>query len=888
PPKLEEGPKSFLYPVARMLSTSCKVTGNPPPKISWYHNGIPISKTDIYSEIRDTKNGQNLHLYTLQKKSSGFYQCIAENSVGHVMAVAFLEIFKVADAPLTPANVKCSQINSTAFLVTFDHMPIAQHPYVVSYQIVGDTKPPSQSFCQVTQNSSKQRCVVTDLLPYTNYSVRVQAYAIKGASEITEKLYIKTLEDVPKTVPRLSVTSPHFHSMLVSWAPLTLEQSRGRVVSYRVYYRSADKRDETSKEVSGNQTSYLITGVEPKKLYEILVVAATSVGYTKRDDWPWYQYTTPPANASSPPRLDIKYINETAVWLEWQAPVGSLNPAADQTITGYSLEVQSLSRLAEPVRKFHLDASITSHIITDLDNEHFYKVTLMALTKQGPSSPSTSEFQLKELQFQLVPDNVRADSVEPTSASLSWTAVPGINVKYEVCFRKELEASERLCRLSNETSLTISDLESFTRYEFVVRAIMDGVRRADSKNLIVQTTEDRPSAPVNLTVNVKQNSVLLKWLPPEKPNGVITYYIIMYGKDSTETGDVNWKSITQKGTETTAQLDDLESGRYFFKLTAGNKAGRSPDTDIVTAVPMCKTLVETSCSSVTETTKANDNVISTLTNVQIGIIVSSLIALICLVLAVVVVRHFCHSIHCLDSSFASRRSAREETHKPSNSPIYRVNGHASPVPGNGHIHTVANTPTAYRHETVSLHESTPMLEQVNSKGGPLLNGFIPNGVVKDNHKTVSLAQHSHFSGDSKSSNNSEELQGLMAAMFASVERSDMFANAVGERIPMSSLDDIDRSADLLGDNSSQDSGMGGRHAGMLGSKDIIHPNDLSPASSPGEGSLGRHHQGWEIGREVDEIGGVFIDRSTGAVIGEVLPRYQVHPLRHLMCSQKRW
>lgn len=115
----------------------------------------------------------------------------------------------------------------------------------------------------------------------------------------------------------------------------------------------------------------------------------------------------------------------------------------------------------------------------------------------------------------------------------------------------------------------------------------------------------------------------------------------------------------------------------------------------------------------------------------------------------------------------------------------------------------------------------------------------------------------------------------MAAVFASVDRNDTFGNAEGEKIPMSSLDDIDRSGDYLGDNSSQDSGMGGRHAGMLGSKDIIHPNDLSPASSPGETSLGRHHQGWEMGREVDEIGGVFIDRSTGAVIGEVSPRYKV-------------
>lgn len=56
------------------------------------------------------------------------------------------------------------------------------------------------------------------------------------------------------------------------------------------------------------------------------------------------------------------------------------------------------------------------------------------------------------------------------------------------------------------------------------------------------------------------------------------------------------------GTDTTAQLDDLESGRYLFKLTAGNKAGRGPESETVTAVPMCRAQGDSSCSSVTETT----------------------------------------------------------------------------------------------------------------------------------------------------------------------------------------------------------------------------------------------------------------------------------------------
>lgn len=42
----------------------------------------------------------------------------------------------------------------------------------------------------------------------------------------------------------------------------------------------------------------------------------------------------------------------------------------------------------------------------------------------------------------------------------------------------------------------------------------------------------------------------------------------------------------------------------------------------------------------------NDSAISTLTNVQIGIIVGCLIALICLVLLVLLIRHLCHRYCC--------------------------------------------------------------------------------------------------------------------------------------------------------------------------------------------------------------------------------------------------
>lgn len=105
-------------------------------------------------------------------------------------------------------------------------------------------------------------------------------------------------------------------------------------------------------------------------------------------------------------------------------------------------------------------------------------------------------------------------------------------------------------------------------------------------------------------------------------------------------------------------------------------------------------------------------------------------------------------------------------------------------------------------------------------------------------------------------------------MLASANDSDMLRKNGGQKILMSSLDDIDRGDEGLGDHSSQDSGTECRHAGMPDARNGIQTEDDSLVGSA-RSSLRRRQQGWERGREVDEIGGVFIDRSTGAVIGEV-------------------
>lgn len=62
-------------------------------------------------------------------------------------------------------------------------------------KIPGDLKPPVQELCRVRSNETKQQCEIKNQMPFTNYSVRVQAYNSKGGSDITDKVYVQTLED---------------------------------------------------------------------------------------------------------------------------------------------------------------------------------------------------------------------------------------------------------------------------------------------------------------------------------------------------------------------------------------------------------------------------------------------------------------------------------------------------------------------------------------------------------------------------------------------------------------------------------------------------------------------------------------------------------------------
>ncbi|KAA0186981.1 Hemicentin 1, partial [Fasciolopsis buskii] len=70
----------------------CPVLGSPPPTITWYYNGAPLTQFTAPSKYLFEDEGKLLRLGATMGKDAGEYQCMARNEVGNVTKIYELDV----------------------------------------------------------------------------------------------------------------------------------------------------------------------------------------------------------------------------------------------------------------------------------------------------------------------------------------------------------------------------------------------------------------------------------------------------------------------------------------------------------------------------------------------------------------------------------------------------------------------------------------------------------------------------------------------------------------------------------------------------------------------------------------------------------------------------
>lgn len=70
----------------------CKVAGNPRPSIRWLKNDAPVVQEHGRITIRKTEAGSKLRIQDLDTTDTGYYQCVATNSLKVISATGVLYV----------------------------------------------------------------------------------------------------------------------------------------------------------------------------------------------------------------------------------------------------------------------------------------------------------------------------------------------------------------------------------------------------------------------------------------------------------------------------------------------------------------------------------------------------------------------------------------------------------------------------------------------------------------------------------------------------------------------------------------------------------------------------------------------------------------------------
>ncbi|XP_033099958.1 protogenin A-like isoform X3 [Anneissia japonica] len=576
-PTISKGPMNRSSKMRLTERFYCTVHSNSPTTVKWYKDGQPSQS------IVDTVTN-NLVLYDVKLEDAGIYQCLATNEAGSVQKSAMLEIQSAASIPSAPFSVRGISTTPSQIMVMCLVNGEMQEDIIattINVQSVDDVS----ELHELVEPSFFHTYFVSDLKPYTNYSVYLQVFTRMSSSLPSTMIYVLTNEAEPARYPDFKLSSSHPLSIDVSWEPIARDQCNGIITKYKIVYK---QRSTSPKEIIVNSTRLraTITGLQPDTQYNIQMAAATRAGYGPLSDWTQFR-TIDSLTALSP---DVQFYNVTnsSVTLSWKQ-TGLINikgfnvnvsvPKQDKVLLQYMLPPQTQEYV---INALHANTDYIIRVSVVNGNRSGNPAVLHVTTKDTFSTSVNSKILPgpRDIIFQFIDYNLIVIQWKPPDTAFQ---VNKYRLRYQP-LNMDWEYKEINIDSGEVLRLTITNLQPYTWYKLGLQSIGNGME-SQYEYYTIQTKADKPRTPPSdfKAKPLDAHSVQISWEPPQKPNGIIIEYIILYNINIT-LPEKHWETQQRNGSEKVSKVNNLRPNtEYFFQMKAKNRIGESPATDVVSA-----------------------------------------------------------------------------------------------------------------------------------------------------------------------------------------------------------------------------------------------------------------------------------------------------------------
>ncbi|XP_038544046.1 phosphatidylinositol phosphatase PTPRQ isoform X2 [Canis lupus familiaris] len=503
----------------------------------------------------------------------------------HMISVSAFTI--MGEGPPTVLNVRTHEqvpssiqiinyknISSSSILLYWDP-PEYPNGKITHYTIYAMELDTNRAFQMTTTDNS---FLITGLKKYTKYKMRVAASTHVGESSLSEEndIFVRTPEDEPESPPQdvevIDVTASEIN---LKWSPP--EKPNGIIVAYEVLYKNTD----TLFMKNTSTTNIILRDLKPYNLYNISVRSYTRFGHGNQLSSLLSVRTSETVPDNAPENITYKNISSGEIELSFLPP-----SSPNGIIQKYTIYLRRSSENEERT----INTTSLTQSIKGLKKYTQYKIEVSASTLSGEGVRSEP---LNVLTEEDAPDSPPQDfSVKQLSGvtvKLSWQPPlepNGIILYYTVYVwdRSSLKTIN-----VTEASLEFSDLDYDVEYNAYVTASTrfgDGKMRSSIINF--RTPEGAPSDPPKDVhyANLSSSSIMLFWMPPSKPNGIIQYYSVYYRNTSgTFVQNFTLDEVTNDFDNMTvsAIIDELAIFSYYtFWVTASTSVGNgNKSSDIV-------------------------------------------------------------------------------------------------------------------------------------------------------------------------------------------------------------------------------------------------------------------------------------------------------------------
>uniref|UniRef100_A0A3B4TAI5 Usherin n=1 Tax=Seriola dumerili TaxID=41447 RepID=A0A3B4TAI5_SERDU len=532
------GPSSGLLPNTAHLNSVCTSVGCSMSGMSQLFRTLPappegVPAPHLYSDTPTSICVMVIPNFAINIKVNTSTPCFFTlgplTTNCYILAGPWVSITTRPSRPAGLSPPRVTVLGPDSFQVTWTP-PLIPNGEIHGYEI----RLPEPRIFHNSGNASELNIKITDLIPYTNYSVTVLACS-KGGGQVggcTESLPTPatTLPTSPQGLAPLSVVAVSESFLAISWQPPS--RPNGPNIRYKLLRRKTHQplaiatvptvtatSPPPSEDLhrwlhvySGTKLFYQDKGLSRFTRYEYQLVVHNDVGYSSGEIVTSVTMAGVPLHS---PSLSAHAINHTAVQVNWTQP--SLQDLQGE-VESYFLTVES----RQSSQILTLPPEINSAVICDLWPSTTYLVSLQVFNGAHNTTKAIVNVTTEDGE----PDGMSAAEVVPVDSNtvrVLWfppLQPNGAITGYYIYVNDRLHGSVD----NSSGSLLLRDLLPFTVYNVQVEVCT--VYACVRSNVTQTTTVEDLPADLG-TPHAQVISPRLDWSLPGRPSGIMLGYEVL-------------------------------------------------------------------------------------------------------------------------------------------------------------------------------------------------------------------------------------------------------------------------------------------------------------------------------------------------------------------------